>query len=382
MRGLQHDVHSGPADLGRSAAHHAGQPDRAGGVGDHHVVGVQRAVHSVEHGEPLSRTRTPNDDVAGEQRAVVGVHRLAGFEHHVVRDVDSQRDRPHAGMHEPAGQPGRRRRGAVKAGHRQQAQQVAARDILDRRRPARLVRRRCADAGGITELDVECVRRLPRHAAHRVGVAAVGRDVEVEDVVAQAEHVDRVRTDLGRRRQHHDCAVLVAERELTGRADHAVADVSVGLAGADLEAARQDGPGQAHDDVVADREVDCATDDPAWRRFADVDLAVADRLLELRQLLDLQHLPDDERTGHVATRAMQPFELEAERDQPRTEVFCGDIRGELDIVAQPGGTDAHQGSPRNDSEKRTSPSNMSCMSSIPLRNISERSIPMPKANPL
>ena len=48
----------------RGAAHHAGDADRAGVVGDHQVVGVERAVLPVQRGEPLPRQRAPDDEGA------------------------------------------------------------------------------------------------------------------------------------------------------------------------------------------------------------------------------------------------------------------------------------------------------------------------------
>ena len=95
--------------LGGRPAHHPGQPDRAGVVGDHQVVGVQRADHVVEGGQLLPFDRLADHDRAVEPVGVVGVDRLPGLQHHVVGDVDGQRDRPHPGQLDPAGQPARAR---------------------------------------------------------------------------------------------------------------------------------------------------------------------------------------------------------------------------------------------------------------------------------
>ena len=51
------------------------------------------------------------------------------------------------------------------------------------------------------------------------------------------------------------------------------------------------------------------------------------------------------------------------------------------MLAQPRHRDAHQTSSPNGTVKRTSPSTMSRMSSTPCRNISVRSMPIPKAKP-
>ena len=52
--------------------------------------------------QPLPRGRPAYDDRSLELVAVVAVDRLAELEHHVVGDVDRQRDRPHPGQPDPA----------------------------------------------------------------------------------------------------------------------------------------------------------------------------------------------------------------------------------------------------------------------------------------
>ena len=62
VRCLEHDVGGHRADLGRRAAHHSGERDRAGVVGDDQVVGVERALLAVERDvscSPGSARRTP-----------------------------------------------------------------------------------------------------------------------------------------------------------------------------------------------------------------------------------------------------------------------------------------------------------------------------------
>ena len=62
---------------------------------------------------------------------VEDVHRLAELEHHVVGDVDRQRDRPDAGRDQPALHPLGRRRGRVDAAHHAGGEPVAADGVLD-----------------------------------------------------------------------------------------------------------------------------------------------------------------------------------------------------------------------------------------------------------
>ena len=117
-------------------------------------------------------------------------------------------------------------------------------------RGQRLERRRVVERHAVRR------RGLARDAAHRQGVRPVGRHRDVQHLVAQAEHVDRVRPErrltddlVG---EHEDPGVVVAGAELAGRADHAVAEVSVGLPGGDGEPARQHGAEDMRDMVEGD----------------------------------------------------------------------------------------------------------------------------------
>ena len=98
VRGLDEHVAGRRTDLGLGAAHDAGDRDGAlaAVVGDEQVARVEGAVDVVEGRQPLAGARTAHDDRALEGGEVEGVQRLAEAEHHVVRDVDRQRDRAHA----------------------------------------------------------------------------------------------------------------------------------------------------------------------------------------------------------------------------------------------------------------------------------------------
>ena len=79
---------------------------------------LQVADHVVEGGQLLPRVRATDHDRPVQPVRVVRVDRLPGLQHHVVGDVDGQRDRAHPGQLHPAGQPARARPGRVDAGHR------------------------------------------------------------------------------------------------------------------------------------------------------------------------------------------------------------------------------------------------------------------------
>ena len=93
-RGLQQHIGGVRIDLGGARAHHTA--DRRDGhiVDDQHVARFQRAVDAVEGHHPLPRLGEAHREVAADAAAVMGVHGVAKFEHHVVGDVDGRRDRP------------------------------------------------------------------------------------------------------------------------------------------------------------------------------------------------------------------------------------------------------------------------------------------------
>ena len=129
VRRLDEHVAGRAADLGLGAAHDAGDRDGplATAVGDEQVARVEGTVDVVERGQPLARPRPAHDDRALEGGEVERVQRLAQAEHHVVRDVDRQRDRAHPGLGEAHRHPPRGGGGDVDAAHDARDVAVAAR---------------------------------------------------------------------------------------------------------------------------------------------------------------------------------------------------------------------------------------------------------------
>lgn len=79
------------------AAHDARQCDRLFAVGDAEHIGRQLADVPVERGDSLALGRSADDDgLGGNVGSVKRVHRLAVFQHHIVRDVDDVVDRADA----------------------------------------------------------------------------------------------------------------------------------------------------------------------------------------------------------------------------------------------------------------------------------------------
>ena len=75
-RGLEQDVGGAVADLGGAGAHHAADGGGRDVVDDQHVAGIERAVDVVEGDDRLPRFGEPDVEAAGDQAAVVGVHRV------------------------------------------------------------------------------------------------------------------------------------------------------------------------------------------------------------------------------------------------------------------------------------------------------------------
>src|SRR5690606_19042647 len=232
---------------------------------------------------------------------------------------------------------------------------------------------------------------LPRDAPQREAVATVWRHVDLDGLAVQPEQRDRVLSGLKALGagtepvgQHDDAVVIRAETELERGADHAGADVAVGLARGDLEVPGQHTAGQDHRNQVTGLEVVRPADDPL--RFAravrvtDIDLAPVDGLAVLLLLgCHLQDATDHERTPDIA--AVQPFLLQSDADQIGGHLDAGGASRQLGILPEPVKGNAHQISIPNCALKRTSPSIISRMSARLLRNISDRSTPMPKAKP-
>ena len=380
-------VRDGVGDLGVGAAHHTGEADGAPAVGDDQVRGVQLALGAVEGGEQLALLGPADPDGSLDPGAVVGVQRLAELDHHVVGDVDGERDRTHAGLLQPALEPDRRAGLGVEAGHGARGEAVAADRVGDLHRVAVGVGRGHVEQGRVAQRQTVGDGGLAGDAAHRQAVAAVGGDRDVEDLVDEFEQRDGVGADLVLGRQHDDAAGGVrAHAELVAGADHAVRGPAVRLARGDREVTGQHGAGQHHDDLVADGEVAGAADDLLGLAgavgLADVDRAEADGLLEALQLLDGEDLADDERALEAGAELLDGLDLKAGVDELGLHVAAGLGGRQVDVLPQPGKRDPHQISIPNGRVNRTSPSTMSRMSSTLWRNISIRSMPKPKANPL
>ncbi len=348
VRRLDEDPGGGPGHLRRLATHHTAEADQAGVVGDDEVLGGQGAVGAVQGDQVLALLRPSDPDRARQLVGVVTVEGTADLEHDVVGDVDCQGDRAHPGELDPACHPVRRGSSGVEAGHGAGHEDRAPGRVVDDDRVPVAGGRRDVPERRVAEGGVVGQRRFPGDPAERQGVGPVRVDLELDDLLAEAEEVEGVRTRLaGIRGQHDDPVVVLAEPELLGRTDHPGRHMAVGLACGDLEATRQDTSGQHHDDEVAGREVVGTADDPLGFagavRATDVDGAPVDGLAVLLGFrLHRQDPTHHQRTGDVVARFLDRLELEPEGRQPGSQVLGGDVAGQVDVVADPGDRGLHR----------------------------------------
>jgi hypothetical protein len=204
------------------------------------------------------------------------------------------------------------------------------------------------------------VVELAGDPAHREAVAPVRGHVDLDDLLAETQEVDRRVARLaddagGVTAAQHDDAVdpvrIRAQAQFLTGADHAVGEVAIGLASSDGERAGQHGAGQGDHHEVSGLEVVSAADDPAAGTFLPglrvlrvvevlvvfgphVHTAPVDGLAVLLGLLvQVQDLADDQRTGHLG--AVDGFFLETHGDEVRGDLFGIGAFTKLHVLPEP-----------------------------------------------
>ena len=258
------------------------------------------------------------------------MQRLVALEQHVVGHVDHVADRPHARLHEALRHP-RGRRPERDARH---ATEVAgaAHVVVDHHTD---LAGDVARDGSVRLRQVEGQREvggeLTRHAGDAHGVGTVGGDRQVEDDVVEAEHATHVGAERGRLVETEDAAVVVAEAELLGGAEHAVGHDAADLAPLEHETAGEgrSGAGVGHDH--ARHHVGRAAHH-AGLTAAGVDVDEL-QLVGVGVLLDTDHARDLH-AGDLGAGLLHALHLEAELVERGHEI--GDRRVDRGEVADPG----------------------------------------------
>src|SRR5690606_20482745 len=115
---------------------------------------------------------------------------------------------------------------------------------------------------------------------------------------------------------------------------------------------------------------------------AHVHGAEPDGLFEPGELFDGQHPAHHDGAADVSADLLDSLDFQAQADQFVGQLARGGLGRQCDVFAQPGNGNPHHISIPKAAVNRTSPSTMSCMSLTPWANISVRSMPRPKAQPL
>jgi len=324
----EHGARRGP-HLCRGPAHHSGKTDRTGFIGDQEVLGVERAHLPIEGLELLTGAGASDGDPALKGVVVVPVDGVPELEHHIVGDVDEDAEGPHAGEGQPRDHPRWCGLGSVHITH-ETRNEFGGSDLTtngvgvidgDREALAGIhvlpgpVRR-------VAERRPRGVRVFARHTPDRERVAAVGGHVDLDCLIVKPQQRDGIRAHGSvdaEFDQTQDPRVVLTEPQLLGRGDHAVRDMSVGLARGDREGSRQHRSGQRHDHLVAGEEVARAAHDAAdgWRviralSVCNAHLAPPDRLaVGLRLLDELENLAHHDRTRQI--EAVNVLFFEADR---------------------------------------------------------------------
>ncbi len=337
------------ADLGALAAHDPGDRRRPVVVGDDDHVLVHHAIDVVERGEHLARLRAPHDEMAaGHEVEVERVHRLAGGQHHVVRDVDDVVDRPHAGRGEPRLEPLRRRadvdvleqpRGEARAqvgdlhldlhaGHLAGRARIVAPGRRRQRRPAERV-------------------HLARDAVDRQAVGPVRRDLQLEHVGGDRQHVGERRADDQSGVEHHDPVVVGADGHLVLGQDHPVGLDAAELRALELRPVGHDRARAGHRHDLPGRHVRRAAHD--LPRFALPHVDHADgQPVRVGMAVGAEHAADHEVLEAADAVPEQRLDLGAGHGQPVLELR--EAQPGIAVVVQPDQRDPHP----NCSRKRRS----------------------------
>ena len=219
-RRFQQHVGGVGSDLAVCPAHHAADTNRLHRVRNQEVVGRQLSADPVEGRELLAIDRSPHHHmVIGDRIQVKGVQRLVELQHHVVGHVHYVVDGSQSGAIQPFLQPLWRGPDADASDHGGRVALAEFR-VFDGDH-----RQRIDPDIGLGVSDLRNAHRLtgnrsdlPRHAQDGQAVAPVGRQLQLEEGVAQ--HFIQRRAHDRVIRENDYPLVFVADLQLRFRADH------------------------------------------------------------------------------------------------------------------------------------------------------------------
>ena len=299
--GFDEDVDGAVKAAALHAAHHAGNAQRLGIIGDHNGVAVERVGLFVQRQNTLAVFRHAGAQPAGQLVGVEHVQRAAAILRNKIGGIDQRRDRLHADalqlvLHpfgcrailDAADQPSGEDRSSVLCfGREIQRDSLGAR-IFARHRLHFFRFQLAQTASG----------QIAGDAEHAGRVAAIGRDRHIEQGIVgqEARGFERARhrlTGLGIGLELDDAVMVFAQQQFAGAAHHAARFHIADLADLQRFAGRRNhraGTGQHHLDAGA--RVGCAAHD-LQRLLAVTDRAQA-QLVGIGMLVGGQHFAHHE----------------------------------------------------------------------------------------
>ena len=204
------------------ASHDAREPHRPLRVGDEKHVALRLNRLAIEEHHALTVPRQAHPDPALELSEIVGVHRLAELEHHVVGDIHYRAYGAHARAAQTLAHPERNRRAIVDAAQDAACEARTGRRSLELHREALRVSGGRAGDGRTRDRGAGERRHLARNAQDREHVAPIGRHVEVEHRLIEIEVFTQRAAERRIRRQLENSARGLGESELLRGSEHAL----------------------------------------------------------------------------------------------------------------------------------------------------------------
>ena len=331
VRAFQEHARRRVGDAGIEAAHHAGQRDRAVGVGDDQEFIGQRTVALIQGLHDFAGAGAAHADRAFQLVGVEGVHWLAEFKHHEIADIHQRADRAKPGALEFFGQPQGRSRRRIQALDHATAIARAIGASLQHDIERRFRRQLCL--GNLQRIHLRAHGRshVESHAADRKTVGAVRRQLQFETGIRQAE-IRSQRGANGRiERQFEQTRRIRIHAQFLRRAQHAEGLDAAQLRGLDGDAARNDRADGGERRLQAGSRIRRAADDLHFFTAASGHLAnlQAIRFRVARAGKNFGH----DHAFEGGADLLHVFHFQANRGQPRGKVLARGIYRY--VLAQP-----------------------------------------------
>ena len=334
---FEQDIGRRFCDTALCTAHDAGHRQCPGVVGYDQSIFRKRNLFTIEQRKFLSGFCHPDLDAAIDFIQIEAVHRLAELQQDVVRDIDDGTETAYAATTQFFLHPERRVCRLVDTAD--DAAQVARAGIGGRQVDADTVidsrldifHRRLHQLAAVERRDIAC------NADHAQAVAAIGRQVDLDQGVVQVQPVAKVCSDRGVRRQRHDAVGGIGKAQFGSRADHAGRLHTAQFRLLDFETTGQFRPDGCDRDAHAGSDIFRAADDLQRLIPAHIDGRHAE-LVGIRVLFLRQHLADDN-TVEIGRSLLDTVDLEAGHAELMSQRIAVDIG--INQLPEPGFTESH-----------------------------------------